>query len=114
MASILRRRNAARTFRGGFRRSCVVTRSNLALSSLEKIAKRSQAISDKGTFAGFVDKGKDSQEVADLIEELRDAIVYYQVSGHHAGRTSVNTDETDLATAVCIQSDWKAYCKACY
>jgi len=88
-----------------------VTRSNPGFSSLDKIRTRAQVISGKeekekdktGGFldkakekttelldkakertAGFLDKGKLSQEVVDLIEKLRDAIVYYQVSGDHA------------------------------
>jgi len=108
MAPTLRKKNDAWTSRGEHHRSRVVTRSNLVFSSLEKIAKQSQVILEKGTLAGFVDKRKDSQEVADLIEELRDAIVYYQVSsGNHARRTDVNTDETDLTAAVDIQSNWE-------
>jgi len=88
-----------------------VTRSNPAFSSLEEIRTRAQAISrkeekEKEKTAGFLDKAKEkttefldkakertavfldkgklSQEVVDLIEKLRDAIVYYQVNGDHA------------------------------
>ena len=77
-----------------------VTRSNPVFSSLEEIRTRAQAISEKRDkekektagfldkakerTAGFLDKGKHSQEVVDLMEKLRDAIVYYQVSGDHA------------------------------
>ena len=90
------------------------TRSNTAFSSLEEIGTRAQAIlgkekekekekdktaglldkakektteyfdKAKEKTAGFLDKGKHSQEVVNLIEQLRDAIVYYQVSGDHA------------------------------
>ena len=35
----------------------------------------------KGVAARFIDKGEDSKQVAGLVEELRDAINYYQVSG---------------------------------
>ena len=44
--------------------------------------KRSQDLLEKGKVEGFLDKSKDSQEVANLTEELRTAIVYYQVSGN--------------------------------
>ena len=40
--------------------------------------------------AGFLDKAKDSQEVVNLVEQLRSAIVYYQVSRNHVGKTEVN------------------------
>ena len=38
----------------------------------------------------FFDKAKDSQEVVNLVEQLRSAILYYQVSRNHAGQTGVN------------------------
>ena len=49
-------------------------------STLEEIEKRSQELLAKGTAARFVDKAEDSGEVARLIERLREAITYYQVS----------------------------------
>jgi hypothetical protein len=52
-----------------------VTRSNHVFSSLEEIEKRSQAILDKKKAARFLDKAKDSQEVVNLVEQLRAAIV---------------------------------------
>ena len=36
----------------------------------------------KGAAARFIDKGEDAKEVAGLIEQLREAISYYQVSGY--------------------------------
>ena len=59
------------------------TRSNLAFSSLKEIEKRSQALLEKKKVARFLDKAKDSQEVANLVEQLRTAIVFYQVSRNH-------------------------------
>jgi hypothetical protein len=47
---------------------------------LGDIEKRSQALLEKKTMTGFLDKTKDSQEVVNLVEELRNAIVCYQVS----------------------------------
>ena len=60
------------------------TRSNLVSSALEKIEKRSQELSEKKKTTRFLDKAGDSQEVINLIEQLRTAIMYYQVSGAHA------------------------------
>jgi len=106
-----------------------VTRSNPVFSSLEEIGTRAQTIigneekekekttcfldkakekttefldKAKEKTAGFLDKGKHSQEVVDLIEQLRDAIVYYQVSGDHAVQTRANTYGTALTTTIDI------------
>jgi len=54
---------------------------------LERIEKRSKAISEKKKTVGLLDKAKDCREVVDLVEELRSAIMYYQVGGNHAGQT---------------------------
>ena len=51
-----------------------------SLSVLEKIEKRSQELLSKGSAVRFIDKGEDSKEVARLVEQLREAIVCYQVS----------------------------------
>ena len=56
-----------------------VTRFNLAFRSLEEVEERSQAIMKKKPAVGFLDKTKDSQEVIGLVDELRNAIVGYQV-----------------------------------
>ena len=45
-----------------------ITYSNLVLSALEEIGKRSQALSDKKTTARFFDKAKDSEKVVGLVE----------------------------------------------
>ena len=66
------------------------TRPDLASSSLEEIEKRSQTLLEKKTIPGFLDKAKDSQEVVNLVEQLRSAILYYQVSRNHSGKTGVN------------------------
>ena len=69
-------------------------------SFLEEIGKRSQTLLEKKKVAGFLDKSKDSQEVVNLIEQLRTAIVYYQVSAIHVMRTGANVDETVLTATV--------------
>ena len=55
---------------------------NIVFSALEEIGRRSQALLEKNLAARFLDKAKDSQEVVSLVEQLRAAIVYYQVSGN--------------------------------
>ena len=82
MALILRRRSDAQNSPGRLHRARSVTHSDLVFRSLEAIEKRSQDLLEKGKVEGFLDKSKDSQEVANLTEELRTAIVYYQVSGN--------------------------------
>jgi len=52
------------------------------LSALEEIEKRSQALLAKGVAARFIDKAEDAKEVAGLLEQLREAIGHYQVSGY--------------------------------
>ena len=80
-------------------------RSKLILCdrSLEDIGKRSLALSEKGKVARVLDKTQDSQEVVKLVENLRQAILVYQVSaGHHQTRKPL-TRQTGVATAVTIQ-----------
>jgi len=48
--------------------------------SLEDIEKRSQVLSKKEKGARFLDKTQDSGEVVKLVEELRRAVLVYQVS----------------------------------
>ena len=82
---ILRRRSGAKISAGELYRAPFVTHSDLVLSSLEEIGKRSQALLNKKKMARFLDKAKDSEEVVNLVEQLRSAIVYYQVSRNHCG-----------------------------
>jgi len=82
MTSISRRSGGARNSPGESHRLSV-TRPNLVFRSLEDIGEQSQALLKKGDRARFLDKAKDSQEVVNLVEKLRTAIVYYQVSGDH-------------------------------
>ena len=49
---------------------------------------------------GFIDKTKDSQEVISLVDELRNAIVAYQVGEKYITLHSVNMRGTALAAAV--------------
>ena len=49
-------------------------------SALKEIEERSLELLEKDPAARFVDKARDSEEVAELIERLREAITNYQVS----------------------------------
>jgi len=73
--------------------------------SLEEIGKQSRALLEKKRTARFFDKGKDSQEVVNLVEQVRAAIVCYQVSVNLAVQTRVNAHWAALTTAVDIQPD---------
>jgi len=57
----------------------IATPVNSLCSALEEIEERSRVLRGKGKVARFVGKGRDSGEVAKLVERLRDAIVRYQV-----------------------------------
>ena len=53
--------------------------SNDPCSTFKKIEDLSRKLLAKGAAARFLDKGKDSQMVARLIDRLREALVCYQV-----------------------------------
>ena len=55
--------------------------------SLDDIGKRSLALSEKGKVARILDKTRDSQEVINLVEKLRQAIFVYQVSVRDRGQS---------------------------
>ena len=71
--------------------------------SLEDIGKRSLALSEKGKIARVLDKARDSGEVIKLVEELRRAILVYQVSVRHRRSRESLTRGTGVTTAVNIQ-----------
>ena len=52
---------------------------SIACRSLEDIQERSQGLQGKGRMTRALDKTRDSQKVAKLVEDLRQAIVIYQV-----------------------------------
>ena len=51
-------------------------------SMLGEIERRSQELLEKGRATVFVDKGGDSEEVARLVDQFRETITHYQVSGN--------------------------------
>ena len=89
-----------------------VTHSNFVCSVLEDTGKRSQTLLEKKGITGFLDKAEDSQEVVKLVEQLRTAIAYYQVSGNYVAWTRANAHGPALTATVDIQSDREAGCKS--
>ena len=83
-------------------------------SSLEEIGKRSQALLEKKKVAGFLDKSKDAQEVVNLIEQLRTAIVYYQVSRMRTMQTVIDMHGIVLTATDDLQSGWETGCKGAH
>jgi hypothetical protein len=57
--------------------------------SLEDIGTRSLALAGKGKLARALDKAQDSQEIIKLVEELRQAILIYQVSPRGRGQSQL-------------------------
>ena len=71
-------------------------------------------LTKKGIFVGVLDKAKDSAEVVALVEELRQAILVYQVGvGVYWGRR-VLTRSTDVATAVDLQPSCSVDCESLF
>ena len=56
--------------------------------SLEDIGKRSRMLSEKGKVTKFLDKKRDSGVIVRLVEQLRQAILIYQVSTAEGCRSS--------------------------
>jgi len=87
--------------------SCLILRVHskpiLFDRSLEDIGRRSLALSEKGKVARVFDKTQDSQEVVKLVENLRQAILVYQVSARHRRARKPLTRGAGIATAVTIQ-----------
>jgi len=51
-------------------------------STLDRIKEKLQAVLDQVGTVGYVENDKDAQIVAELMEEVRDAVTVYQVSGN--------------------------------
>jgi len=111
MASTVRKNSDVQSSLGELHRAPSPARSDLAFSSLGEIGERSKVLLEKKKTSRFFDKGKDAQEVANLVEELRNAIVYYQVSGNHVVETRVDINETGVTTTIDIQPDRRTDCK---
>ena len=90
MALILRRRRGDQNSPSEIHRVCCILHFNLLFRSLDKIEEWSEAILEKNAAAGFLDKMKDSQEAVSLVDELRNAILGYQVSGTQVALPRVN------------------------
>jgi hypothetical protein len=72
--------------------------------SLEDIGTRSLALSEKGKVARILDKAQDTEEVIKLIEQLRRAILIYQVTIKHCEGLQLLKCGTDVTTTVVIHS----------
>ena len=82
------------------------------LRSLGDIEKRSQALLGKGKTARFLDKTQDSSAVVKLIEELRQAILIYQVGDIGSLRLArVDAFGIAIAAAINRQSSRTVDCK---
>ena len=80
--------------------------------SLEDIEKRSQGLLGKGKTARFLDKTQDSSTVVKLIEELRQAILIYQVGTIGSLRSGrVNAFGIAIAAAINRQPSRTVDCK---
>ena len=83
----------------------------LGYRSLGGIERRSLAMSEKGKIARVIDKSRDSGEVVKLVEDLRRAILVYQVGiRHHPGPGSL-TRGAGVATTIDIQSSRPPHCE---
>ena len=80
--------------------------------SLKSIEERSQRLLDKGKAARILDQRRDSGAIVKLVEELRQAILLYQVGTiEHCRSTRVNVFWTVVATAVYRRSGHTVNCK---
>ena len=73
-----RRENLTRFVSHLYRRT-VLSPTIIHPRSLEEIEKRSRVLSEKGKVAKILDKKRDSGTIVKLVEELRQAILIYQV-----------------------------------
>jgi len=76
-------------------------------SALGEIRKRSQELLERGRATQFADKGRDSGEVASLVEHFQDAVTHYQVSKNHSVGLGVTHTGIDITTASDLcQNHW--------
>jgi hypothetical protein len=78
----------------------------LRVRLLDDIGKQAVAMLDKGKVARFLDKRKDSGEVAALVEKLKQAILDYQVCLRDRRIRRSLTRGAGVTTTVNIQSNW--------
>ena len=82
------------------------------LRSLQDIEKRSRTLSEKGKVAKFLDKKRDSGAIVRLVEQLRQAILIYQVGAAESCR-SCQADPFRIVVAATVyrQSGHTIGCK---
>jgi len=73
------------------RRFFSTARSHLIFSSSEGIEQQLRVLLEKKKVAGFIDSAKDSQEMINLVGQLRTAIVRYKVREIHAVEAIIDT-----------------------
>ena len=78
-----------------------MTQADRLRRSLEDIEKRSERLLEKGKAARILDKRQDSGMAAKLVEEVRQAILLYQV-GTVENRRSNRVDERWIAIATTV------------
>jgi len=76
-------------------------------SALGDVEKRSQELLERGRATQFVDKGRDSGEVARLVEQFQEAITHYRVSKNHSVGPGVTHTRIGITTASDLrQNNW--------
>jgi hypothetical protein len=85
---------------------------NSCCSTFKQIDKSSQELLAKGSIVRFLDKGEDSKVVARLIEQLREAIVRYQVDHHYPWASNIVDRRAGITTASDVSSNYSPRSKA--
>ena len=82
--------------------------------SLEDIGARSLALLEKGKIARILDKTQDTGEVIKLIEQLRRAILIYQVTIKYCQSLRSLTYGIDVTTTIIIHPGYPVNCEFCH
>jgi hypothetical protein len=72
-------------------------------SGLEEIEKRSKELLERGRATQSVDKGKDSGDVAKLVERFQEAIAWYQISQQQATYDGITNLASSFNTLLKLQ-----------
>jgi hypothetical protein len=76
---IVKKRRGAHSWKSSHRVFGYIAPKLIVYRSFNDIERRSQALLGKGKMAHILDKAQDSQAVVRLVEQLRRAILIYQV-----------------------------------
>jgi len=80
-------------------------------SAFEEIEKGSQELLAKSGTAQFVDKSRDSEEVAGLVEHFQETITHYQVSNSHSVRPCDSSNKIEIPTASDLRQNHGPLCE---